>query len=122
MRDVCQIRFREIQDKDRILFNVASARIRPESQNVIKALADAVKACPTMTIEVQGHTDADGNPASNLDLSNSRAASVLAALEALGVESGRLSSKGYGDTQPVAPNDTPENKAKNRRIDFVVAK
>ena len=89
---------------------------------MINALADAVKVCPTMTVEIQGHTDADGNPAANLDLSNRRAASVVAALEALGVQPGRLSAKGYGETQPVAPNDTPENKAKNRRIDFVVAK
>ena len=116
------MKFRDILGKDRILFNTASARIRPESEAVLKALSDAVKACPSMKIEVQGHTDADGNPASNLDLSNRRAGAVVAALEALGVLPGNLVSKGYGEAQPVAPNDTPENKAKNRRIDFVVAK
>ncbi|MCA0423507.1 MAG: OmpA family protein, partial [Proteobacteria bacterium] len=59
---------------------------------------------------------------SNLDLSQKRAASVVEALEGLGVSAGRLTAKGYGDTQPVAPNDSAENKAKNRRIDFVVTK
>lgn len=116
------MKFREILDKDSIHFATASARITRESQGVLRLLADAVKACPTMQVEIQGHTDADGGDEANLDLSNRRATAVVRALEELGVQPGRMAAKGYGKSQPIAPNDTPEGKAKNRRIDFVVSK
>ncbi|MCA0425178.1 MAG: BON domain-containing protein, partial [Proteobacteria bacterium] len=57
--DLCQIKFRDILGKEQIYFNVASARIRADSRPVLEALAAAVRACPTMTIEIQGHTDSD---------------------------------------------------------------
>jgi outer membrane protein OmpA-like peptidoglycan-associated protein len=119
--EICQIKFREILGKDAIHFATASARITAASQGVIRALADAVKACPTMLVEIQGHTDSDGSDDMNMDLSEMRAQAVVEALHALGVANGRMTARGYGETRPVAPNDTPENKAKNRRIEFFVS-
>lgn len=119
---ICQVKFKEILDKDQIFFATGSARITEESRAVIKILADAVTACPTMTVEVQGHTDSDGDDDANIDLSNRRANAVVEALHNLGVESERMSAKGYGEGYPIAPNDTAEGKAKNRRIEFVVTK
>lgn len=120
--DQCQDRFNVILKDEQIHFAVASARISAQSEKVLKHLSEAVAACPTLSVEIQGHTDGDGDEASNLDLSNRRALAVAGALEQLGVPKGRLTAKGYGKSQPVAPNDTPENKAKNRRIHFNVAK
>lgn len=116
----CQQRKRAILDNEMIQFNVSSATIRGNSQRVLSELAAAAKACPEIAFEVQGHTDSDGSDESNMDLSNRRAAAVVKALEELGVPAGRLTARGFGESSPIAPNDTPENKAKNRRIEFVV--
>ena len=70
-------------------------------------------------IEVQGHTDSDGDDVANLALSSARAAAVVDYLVKKGVDRARLKSTGYGRTRPVAPNDTTENKQKNRRVQFV---
>jgi len=118
--DQCQVRLNSIVREDNIRFATASARINSASDPVLKLLVEAVAACPSLSIEVQGHTDSDGSEAGNIDLSNRRANAVAAALEARGVPKGKLTAKGYGQSQPVAPNDTAENKAKNRRIHFVV--
>ena len=118
--DQCQVRLNSIVREDNIRFATASARINAASDPVLKLLVEAVAACPNLSIEVQGHTDSDGSEAGNIDLSNRRANAVAAALEARGVPKGKLTAKGYGQSQPVAPNDTAENKAKNRRIHFVV--
>ena len=71
-------------------------------------------------IEVAGHTDNTGDPAANLSLSQARAASVVKYLTDRGISEGRLKARGYGDTKPLAPNDTEENKAKNRRTEFTI--
>ena len=72
-----------------------------------------------MILEVQGHTDSQGTADSNQRLSQQRADAVRAYLVAHGINSSRLTSKGYGMTQPIAPNDSAANRAKNRRIEFV---
>jgi len=80
-------------------------------------------AFPQMTIEVAGHTDNVGEPASNMALSNTRAASVTKYLVDRGIPAGRLRPRGYGNTRPVDPaadNSTPENQAKNRRTEFTI--
>ena len=71
-------------------------------------------------VEIQGHADERGDDAHNLDLTERRALSVRRALEQRNVEPGRLKSHGYGETKPVASNETPEGRAQNRRIEFVV--
>ena len=71
-----------------------------------------------MKVELAGHSDNVGDAASNLDLSNKRAASVLAYLVGLGADKSRLSSRGYGQDQPLESNDTPEGREQNRRTEL----
>jgi outer membrane protein OmpA-like peptidoglycan-associated protein len=73
---------------------------------------------PTLFVEISGHTDTDGKDDYNLKLSENRAKSVVDYLISKGVDPKRLSYKGYGETRPIAPNNTAEGKSKNRRIEF----
>lgn len=83
-------------------------------------VVEMMKANPTMRIELGGHTDNVGNAAANQKLSEQRAKSVYDYLVKQGIASDRLSFKGYGDTQPVADNDTPEGRQQNRRTVFTI--
>lgn len=106
-----------------IHFATNSAKIAPDSMDVVKKAAETIKAGAAGTkLEVGGHTDNVGNPASNMNLSDARAKSVMAALTALGVDKAMLSAKGYGDGKPVAANDTADGKASNRRIEYSLMK
>ena len=72
-----------------------------------------------LNFSVEGHTDSDGEDAANQKLSEARAQSVLTEMTKLGISASRLTSKGHGETKPMAGNDTPEGKAQNRRVEFV---
>jgi len=102
-----------------IQFDVNSDRLRPESMNIIKQVADALKQQPALKVRVEGHTDSTGDAAKNLDLSKRRAESVKAALVKLGIGADRLTADGLGQTKPLAPNETPQGRAENRRVEFV---
>ena len=71
-------------------------------------------------IRIEGHTDGRGKPAYNRRLSQRRAESVLRHLVAVGIDASRLRAKGFGPDRPIVPNDTRANRAKNRRVEFVV--
>ncbi len=104
-------------------FETGSANLTADSKYELDNLVTAMLAFPQMTIEVAGHTDNVGAPASNMALSNSRAASVTKYLVDRGIAPGRLQPRGYGDTRPVDPaadNSTAENQAKNRRTEFTI--
>jgi OOP family OmpA-OmpF porin len=101
-----------------ILFDFDKSNIKPESYPILDEVTDYLKANPNVKMEVQGHTDGKGTAAYNLKLSDRRAASVKTYLVGKGVEGDRLETKGYGLTKPVAPNDTEENRARNRRVEF----
>lgn len=105
---------------DRINFRTARAEIDQSSFGLLDAIAVALKGCKDMGIEVSGHTDSDGSDASNLRLSQARAKAVVDYLASKGTDVTKLEAVGYGEARPLAPNDTPENKAKNRRIEFTV--
>lgn len=106
-----------------INFASGSNAIPKENEELLTKSAAAIKQAPAGTkLEVGGHTDNTGNAAGNEKLSAARAAAVKAFLEKAGVGAGVLSAKGYGSSKPVASNDTPEGKFKNRRIEFSVVK
>ena len=102
-----------------IRFDVNKATLRPESMGVINEIAELMKDHAEIKFSVEGHTDSDGEDASNQILSEQRAATVVATLEKLGIDSTRLTSKGWGESNPMDTNDTPEGKANNRRVEFV---
>ena len=103
-----------------ILFDVNSDKLKPESFATIKEMAQVLKDNPTLKIKIIGHTDSDGDDASNLDLSKRRAASVKTVLnKTWSIDAARIETDGKGETAPLAPNDSGINKAKNRRVEFI---
>jgi OOP family OmpA-OmpF porin len=114
----CQDKLSEIVRTTPILFRTASSRLRPESIAVLDALVSTAKQCPAASFEIAGHTDDIGQPSQNRLLSLQRAWAVASYLVKAGIEEGRLSAVGFGDAKPLAPNDTEDNRAKNRRIEF----
>jgi outer membrane protein OmpA-like peptidoglycan-associated protein len=101
-----------------VLFDIASDKIRAESDPTLNEVLGLMQAQPALNLEISGHTDSVGNEAYNLDLSKRRAQSVVAWLTAKGVAAGRLTAAGYGKTQPVADNATPQGRALNRRVEL----
>jgi outer membrane protein OmpA-like peptidoglycan-associated protein len=105
-----------------IEFQTASAVIRPSSFSVLDSIAAKLKQYPDVRVKIDGHTDSLGQPAANMKLSQSRADSVRNALVKRGVAASRIESTGYGSTRPLVPETSPENRAKNRRIELVIVK
>ena len=99
-------------------FDFDKAVLRPDSMPVLKQVLALFTGNPEFAAEVGGHTDNIGKPQYNLTLSNARAAAVKSWLVAHGIAAGRVSSHGYGDTQPLVPNTTDENRFKNRRVEL----
>jgi outer membrane protein OmpA-like peptidoglycan-associated protein len=103
-----------------ITFDVNKADIRPESHGTLNDIARVLRENPAVRVKITGHTDSDGDDAMNLDLSRRRAESVREALvSGFGIDASRMQTEGAGETRPVAPNDSPVNKAMNRRVEFV---
>ncbi len=102
-----------------IKFDVNSANIKPESTGTLNYVFEMLKNNPDLKFCIEGHTDSDGNDANNQTLSESRAKAIKDRLISMGIDSERLTSKGWGESKPMASNDTPEGKAQNRRVEFV---
>lgn len=116
----CQAELDRLLSSNRILFDTAAAAITPHSRGFLDRLAFAVLNCGDARIEISGHTDSDGAATFNLALSQQRSEAVLAYLTAAGVAPSRLQTVGFGESRPVADNDTEAGKADNRRIEFRV--
>jgi outer membrane protein OmpA-like peptidoglycan-associated protein len=103
-----------------IYFDSGKDVVKPESYGSIKEIAAVLNENPSVKINVVGHTDSDGDDAMNLDLSKRRAANVKKALvNDFGIAADRISTDGKGESQPLAPNSSPEGKSKNRRVEFI---
>lgn len=117
---VCQQLFVDLLGKGKIRFESGRATIDADSMGLLDRLIETALRCPTAHLEIAGHTDSDGDAASNLALSTRRAQAVVDYLVKAGLPRDRVTAVGFGSDRPVAANDSEESKAKNRRIDFLV--
>lgn len=118
--NACRDNLNKITNAGHINFTSDSAALDGTSFETLDRLAGAAKACPGMRIAIEGHTDADGSAEYNQRLSVRRARAVVAYLVKAGADRKQLEAVGYGPSRPAAPNDTEENMARNRRIEFNV--
>ena len=102
-----------------ILFDVDKYDLRPEAEEVLKNLAIVLKEADIKVFEVDGHTDSDASDKHNQILSENRANAVKNFLTSQGITA-EITIKGYGETRPIASNDTPEGKQKNRRVEIII--
>jgi OmpA-OmpF porin, OOP family len=103
-----------------ILFDVNSDRIKAGSFGTLKEIAAVLKENPSVNVKIVGHTDSDGDEKANLALSQKRAAAVKQALTTeFGIDAGRMQTDGKGEAEPAEPNNTPQGKAGNRRVEFI---
>jgi outer membrane protein OmpA-like peptidoglycan-associated protein len=109
----------EVKITQQIHFEYNKDRIRPESFPVLDAVVEVLNKNPDIKLEVQGHTDNRGGAAYNKNLSKRRAASVMKYLTSHGITPGRLTSMGYGFDRPLVDNSTEQNRALNRRVQFI---
>ena len=111
----------KIELRDTILFGNNNSQIQAQSQPLVDAIAKLLTEHPELElIAIEGHTDDRGKTAHNQRLSEARAKSVMEALVARGIAANRLKSAGYGPSRPIAPNDSDENRAKNRRVELKI--
>jgi outer membrane protein OmpA-like peptidoglycan-associated protein len=104
----------------KITFKTASSKLTAEGMDVVKKVGDVLQKHTNVRVEIAGHTDSDGKDEDNMKLSQARVESVRKALGQQGIGLFRLRAKGYGESQPLVPNDSAENKAKNRRVEFKI--
>jgi outer membrane protein OmpA-like peptidoglycan-associated protein len=100
-----------------VFFETGLSTLQKESFPALNELVEALQAKPNLVIEIAGHTDNVGSPESNQALSTDRAKAVRDYLLKHGIDPKRLFAKGYGETEPVASNDTPEGRQQNRRTE-----
>jgi outer membrane protein OmpA-like peptidoglycan-associated protein len=118
--DLCRNTVNALAARNAILFKSGSATLTDDSGAPLDELAGDLSICPDAIVHVQGHTDADGEADINLALSVARAEAVVEALIDRGVSMERLYAEGYGETMPIASNETKSGKAANRRIAFTL--
>jgi OOP family OmpA-OmpF porin len=104
--------------RGKVLFDLNRATIKPEAGELLGRVATFLRENPQYVVEIQGNTDSTGPMAWNMQLSAMRAEAVRKFLVDHGVADARLTTKGFGPNEPIVPNDTAENRAKNRRVDF----
>jgi OOP family OmpA-OmpF porin len=105
-----------------VLFDTDKATIKPVSYPELDDVVRVFENNPGLSVEVDGHTDSQGSDAHNLGLSQRRAAAVREYIVGHGIAAARLTAKGFGESRPVADNDTAEGRALNRRVELNVLK
>lgn len=111
---------KKVLELEHIKFETDSSTITPEGIATVKKIADILKKYPNVKIEIAGHTDSVGNDKYNQKLSQERVDMVKKALVEFGIDANRLKAKGYGESQPLVPNTSAQNRAKNRRVEFII--
>ncbi len=114
------LRAGEVMSFDNIYFASGSSNLKPESYPVLDSVAILLRDNPNARIQIAGHTDSDGGESANKTLSEGRAQSVYQYLVSKGIAGNRLTTVGYGEANPIVPNNSAANKARNRRIEFTV--
>ncbi|WP_101065530.1 OmpA family protein [Roseovarius salinarum] len=114
----CESRIKAAQEDSKISFEPGSAKIGGDGKKVMNEIAEILKECGEIRMEIGGHTDSQGREVMNQQLSQARAQAVLNALRARRVLTSSFTAKGYGESQPIADNDTEEGREANRRIEF----
>jgi len=105
-----------------ILFQSGKASFEKQTYPVLVSITSILKEYPTAKFSIEGHTDNTGKPATNLKLSQDRAAAVVTYLTQNGIAADRLTSAGFGQTKPVDSNKTAKGKANNRRVEVKLVK
>ncbi len=116
--ELCEEGIAEIQATSKIAFEPGSATIAAESRDTVNQIADILRDCGPIRMEIQGHTDSQGREEMNQQLSQARAQSILNELRGRRIPTSSYTAVGYGETQPIADNDTEEGREENRRIEF----
>lgn len=106
--------------KEKVLFGFDRSDINSSAETSLNKLANILQKYPDTNIEIIGHTDSKGTDSYNQDLSERRASSVASYLRNKEISSSRLSTKGMGESDPIATNDTDEGRMQNRRVEFVI--
>jgi outer membrane protein OmpA-like peptidoglycan-associated protein len=109
-----------VEFNEKILFAFSSFTLGSSAASNLDKLALILKEYPDTDIEVQGHTDSKGTDEYNMGLSEKRAAAVATYLKGKGVPASRIRTKGFGESAPVATNETDEGRAQNRRVNFLI--
>ena len=104
-----------------ITFDFNRTTLRPDSEGVLQRILGLLQRDPPLAVEVQGHTDNVGGDDYNMTLSQGRADAVKAWLVSHGIAAARITTRGYGRQQPIAPNDSDEGRAKSRRVELARA-
>jgi OOP family OmpA-OmpF porin len=105
---------------DHVLFDFDKTAIKPDGAKILDRLVEFLRANPDKGVDLEGHTDWIGTDKYNQGLSERRAASVTNYLTQKGIDSKRISTRGYGESKPIADNKTADGRAKNRRVEIRV--
>lgn len=113
-----EAQIKKIVEQKSINFELNKAELTPESIETLKKVAEILNNNKHFNLKIGGHTDNSGDKEHNLQLSQQRVDRVKEELVKMGVEEYRITAIGYGESKPLVPNDTPENREKNRRVEF----
>ncbi|MEO0372380.1 MAG: OmpA family protein, partial [Pseudomonadota bacterium] len=116
----CEADINAIKDARKIQFEPGSARLDVTGKQIMDDIAETLRDCGELTMEIAGHTDSQGRESMNQQLSQSRAQTILNELRMRRVLTGSITAVGYGESEPIADNDTDEGREANRRIEFIV--
>lgn len=119
-KKLVEVKDNKIEILQQVHFGVGKAIILADSYPLLAQVVDAIVRNDIKRVRIEGHTDNQGNPESNLQLSKDRAQAVAAHLIKAGIDASRLDVEGFGDTRPIAPNLTPRGRELNRRVEFVI--